>query len=365
MTAQPWTLWGIDLSYFTGKLEAILRAKGMAYERRAITPQNWPKLAAKVGVQHMPYLELPNGDFLSDTTLILRYLEDRAEGPPLSPAPGAARFMARLIEDWGDEGLWRPAMYYRWRVPESKHMQARRIIEQMKIDLPLPFWLKKRAVIHRQYGTYVKADGVRDAATRAATEQLYLNLLDDLNAIFERRPFLLGDRPTDADFGLFGPFFRHFFGDPVPGPLMQDRAPYVLLWAARLWAIKPADFAGKPIIDTVPDDLGPIVGHITQAYLPYLRANAHAVAAGEKQTVSRSYGVQWTEFTKPFRLWCLADLQDQFAALDGAGQGTVTALLGDTAIEALTAPLPVPPVAPPALPIRVKGAKPVDSWMRA
>ena len=364
MSEQKWIVWGLDLSLFTGKLEAILRAKGIAYERKNITSKLWPQLARKVGIQHMPYIELPDGRFLSDTTLILRYLEEHTDGPTLCAAPGATRFMSRLIEDWADEYLWRPAMYYRWNHPDSREMMSGRIVDQFAIDIPAPRWLKKRMTIARQLGIYVKRDGVRTKAQKDATEALYLWLLDELNSIFERRPFLLGDRPCEADFGLFAPFFRHFFADPVPGPIMQDRAPYVLLWAARLWATKPADFEQDPLIGAVPDDLTPILSHIGEAYLPYLRANAQAVAKGEKWTKSTSLGVEWQEFTKPFRLWCLSDLQDQFAALSDDQKTAVETRLGKPALDLITAPLPATPDTPPGLPITPKGERARDSWMR-
>lgn len=364
MEDKQWIVWGIDLSYFTGKLEALLRAKGIAYHRNNITMGIWGKLGRKVGVQQMPYVELPNGDFLSDTTLIQRYLDDVCEGPALSAAPGHARFISRLIEDWGDEYMWRPAMYYRWWVPESRHISARRIAEQIGADMKAPLWIKKRMIIRRQYGTYVYADGVRTAAQREATENLYLTMLGHLDDIFAKRPYLLGNRPTEADFGLFGPFFRHFFGDPVPGAIMQDHARHVLLWAARLWASKPSDFEAQPIVADVPDDLAPILKHIAGTYIPYLRANANAVAGDEKFTHYHGDGVDWKEFAKPFRLWCLSDMQDQFKALDEAEQAKVRTLLSDQAVDQLMAALPATPVPPPALPIKPKSGKAVDSWMR-
>src|SRR5450755_2675865 len=60
--------------------------------------------------------------------------------------------------------------------------------------------------------------------TRAHTESSYANALEALEPLFARREFVFGDRPTIADIGLMGPFWRHFVHDPTPARLMQDRA---------------------------------------------------------------------------------------------------------------------------------------------
>ena len=62
----------------------------------------------------------------------------------------------------------------------------------------------------------MRGDGVT-AATREHVESVYLRSLEQLAANFAVRPFLLGERPTLADFGFFASMFRHFGLDPDAG----------------------------------------------------------------------------------------------------------------------------------------------------
>ena len=83
-----------------------------------------------------------------------------------------------------------------------------------------PEWLKRRYWRRRQLGTFVRGDGV-GAATRGAVEATYLDLIDALEKSFARRPYVLGERPVEADFGLFGSVFRDFGCDPAPARVMR------------------------------------------------------------------------------------------------------------------------------------------------
>jgi len=367
---EPWAVYGVDLSYYTGKVEAILRAKGVQYERHNHTIAERRRTVSAVRIAHMPIIERADGSFMSDSTLIHRWLEAHHPGPALSPVDPAARFAARLIEDWGDEHWWRPAMAWRWLYSESRTVASGRIVDQAMADMRLPRFIKKLIIRARQYINYVYLDGVRTKAHRKAVEDHYLELLDVLEPILKSHPFIMGDRPTEADFGMFAPLFRHFFGDVKTGPIMQDRAPNVMLWCARLWAITPEQIEQAAPVTAIPGDLGPVFDMITRDYLPYLTANAKAVAAGDKDTVHKMQGLEWREPTKPFRLWCLSELHKEYDALSSSGRHKMEEVLGKDAITHLTTPLPAEPIAPPALPIypitdpAQKRAKVVDSWMR-
>jgi hypothetical protein len=117
----------------------------------------------------------------------------------------------------------------------------------------------------------VFGDGV-SRRTDAWVKRLYFEELETLEAIFERRPFLLGSRPTWADFGYFGSMFRHFGNDPESAEVMRREAPAVYEWLARLWKgdLAPVEWQFDP------SGLRAAFRRIREDYLPYLQANMRA-----------------------------------------------------------------------------------------
>jgi len=47
-------------------------------------------------------------------------------------------------------------------------------------------------------------------------------------------PFVLGRKPSLADYGLLGPLYAHLYEDPVPGFIMRTRFPMVAEWCERV-----------------------------------------------------------------------------------------------------------------------------------
>jgi hypothetical protein len=199
-----------------------------------------------------------------------------------------------------------------------------------------------------------------------AVEQCYRDTLATLEAIFTRRPFVLGARPSEADFGFFGSMFRHFFSDPAPARIMRERAPGVQEWVARMWNLRPERFAEEPLPDRIPDDLGALRDAIAAVYLPYLDANAAAYARGDALVGYEVAGTVFSEPVKPYRVWCHDRLQAALAALDDAARAEVRRVLGDDVLARLATPSPKPVESlVPALPLAgPRAAKAVDSWWR-
>ena len=361
----PLIVYGSTASYFTGKLEAYLRAKGISYRLEPFSESNMRRAARYTGVTQVPQVECADGSWLLDTTLIIEHYERLRPEPAVTPRDAAVAFVSQLLEDYADEWLWRPAMHYRWSFPETARLRSAWLAEHVA-ERSVPQWLKRRYWRRRQHGIFVSGDGVT-TETRGAVEASYLETLDALEAIFSRRPFVLGERPTEADFGFFGPMFRHFFCDPAPARIMRERAPGVQEWVARMWNLRPECFASKPLPDRLPDDLGALFASVTDIYLPYLEANVAAYAAGDKLVRYHVQGATFTEPTKPYRVWCRDRLQRRLVALDEPPRAEVRRALGSSdAVARLAVPSPKPAEdVIGALPVKAGRAKPVDSWWRA
>jgi glutathione S-transferase len=342
MNAPELVVHGLDLSYFTGKLEAYLRAKGLAYRLEEMTIGSFRALARKTGIAQMPQLELPSGALLTDTSRIIDQLELERPAPSITPRDPVARFAAALLEDFGDEHLWRPALYFRWAFDDDARLMSARLARGMLRDVPAPFWIRRRIILARQRSRYLRQDGVTPR-TAPAIETLYRATLDAMNRALASRPFLMGERPTRADIGFFGSMFRHFASDPTPAALMRARAPRVLAWTARLWAITPADVAHAPEPIGIPDDLTPFADMIAGDFLPYLAANAEAARAGASRTRFVSGGAHFVVPANPYRAERLARIRDRLRALDANEQAAIEVWLGPGAIALIEkAPDPTP-----------------------
>jgi len=357
---------GAQESYFTGKLEAYLRAKGIPYLNVPFTMEELQQAAAHTGVFQIPQVACPDGSWLVDTTLIIDCLDRVHPEPRVSPTDPATNFVALLLEDYADEWMWRSAMHYRWSFNNGAELLSSWLAEHSpESDVSLAE--KKATWYARQKGTFVDGDGVT-GETRAAVESSYHHALTTLEAIFASRDFILGDRPTQADFGFMGPMFRHFFCDPDPARLMRDTAPGVHEWVARMWNMKPRRFSSAAQIEAIPSDIDDLLEPVVSVYLPYLLANQYAVIAGQEQVSYDALGVGWTEPAKPYRLWCLDQLRKSYHALDDAARAQVADTLGATSAEEILSMAPTGHcdrlIGP--LPIAASGSdRPIfDSWGR-
>ncbi len=323
----PLTVYGSSISYFTGKLENYLRIKGIPYQLQALTAPHHQKLVKEnTGSSQMPALQLADGRWMSDTTPIINWFETEHPAPPVTPADPLQRFFSLLLEDYADEWLWRPAMHYRWFYKKGARFASYHLVDEIAKDMPLPAFFMRGIITRRQRGGYTTGDGITPDQV-PGVEAIYQRTLEQLQAIFSKRPFLLGDKPSLADIAFSGPFFRHFALDPVPAEIMRQQAPAVWEWAARLWNFKLQDCPGQ-LLQGIPGDWGPILDEIGTHYLPYLNANIDAVMAGQKRFDAdiggvRYKGARWSKY----RVWCLQQLRDHFNALAPADQDIARNLL--------------------------------------
>ena len=321
-------VYGSEYSYFTGKFEAYLRYKEIPYVRRplGLTLYAW-RLPRLLGAAQLPTVQLPDGRWMTDTTPMIAWLEDRHPEPPILPSDPLQRLVALLIEDFGDEWLWRPAMHYRWSFAEDRRLLSGRLSREL-VRAPLPLALRRRWFARRQRRLFVTGDGV-DARTRPHVEAAYRRVLDILDPVFAERPFLFGERPTIADIGLFGPMFRHFALDPTPARLMRNRAPSVFEWVARMWNARAVRIGGRPLAEGVPADLEPLLAEAGETHLPMLAANALAHASGRAHHDFTVQGVTYRSVpTSRYRVWALARLRDAYLGLGAADAAAAAEVLG-------------------------------------
>ncbi len=107
-------LYSGPLSLFTAKVRIALDEKGLDYERIEVgwSPKtryepHHPDVIAFNPKRQVPILV--DGDVvITDSTVILEYLEEVVPTPPLYPSDAASRARCRHFEAWADEVLFAP-----------------------------------------------------------------------------------------------------------------------------------------------------------------------------------------------------------------------------------------------------------------
>jgi glutathione S-transferase len=327
-----YTIYGMFCSYFTKKLENYFLVKGIPYRFVELDAPGFSQIPKNVGVMQIPVVQCPDGSWMCDTTAIIEHFEQGTAAPTIRPRDAFTAFCSAFLEDCFDEWLWTPALYYRWAFEMDERRRSEEFTYTVTSNgLPLPRFLLRKVIKARQTKVHLKQNGLISSAHYRQTEQLYIDLIDTLQPILKKRPFLFGDRPCEADFGLQGPMFPHFANDPTPQEIMQVRAPHVFRWVARLWSTRPEEVNAAKEIMEVPDDLKELMQMLASQYVPYLFANREAFYAGKDLTRYTVDGLDWEVVTAPYRVYCLSQLQKQYQGLSAADR--------DRAVEFLGAPI--------------------------
>jgi glutathione S-transferase len=318
-SAGRYRVYVMDVSYFSGKFEAYLRYKGIPWQRIDVDWRRMQELQAHTGMMRVPTVLTPAGEWLQDSTPMIDWFERRHPEPAVLPSDPYQAFFCRLLEDYADEWLWRPALHYRWSHKADARLLGDRIAREVLAGRRGPHFLKAAVMRRRQYRTYVRRDGVT-SETRVHVEALYLATLDRLERILSRHPFLLGDRPALVDFGFFASMFRHFSLDPTPSRIMRDRAPRVYSWVARLWNARAGETTGPWVASgSLPEGWEPFLLDLGAAYLPYLHANAVAYREGKRRLDYSVHGVTFRQVPAVrYRVWCRERLQRHYEDLPKA-----------------------------------------------
>jgi len=342
MSAPPgdghYVMYGAEFSLYSGKLRSYLRKKGIPFDERTATARRYRRfIILRTGVRFIPVLHTPDDEVLQDTSVIIDALERRHPEPSVYPATPAQRVVSLLMELLGDEWLLVPAMHYRWNKPGQERFLYREFGSMLFPWLPPPLQRAIGKRIAARFAGFVPRLGITEA-TQDAVERRYEQLLGALERHFAEVPYLLGERPTIADFGLIAPFYAHLYRDPWPGRHMREHAPGVARWVERMMAPEPARGALLPD-DRVPDSLLDVMRPMCSDYMPiladtvrrledYLEVNGPGELPRTIGTHAFSIdGDTGERIVLPYSVWMLQRVQAAHAALDGEARARSRATL--------------------------------------
>lgn len=277
---DPVTLYGMKISMFTGKVRSYLIKQGIAFNEIAPVTEHFQSvILPQIGRRIIPVIETSDGTLIQDTTDIIDYFEDRKDVVLSAyPKDTLTKLLSLILELFGDEGLLRPAMHYRWNFPDRTDgfithgfggWQGPDVSEDDKARV------KKTMT---KFNGFLPALGV-SKDTIPEIEQSFGKLLDILEAHFVRTPYFFGDHPTIGDYGMMCSLYAHLARDPVPASLMKNRAPSLYRWTERMNA-PHADYSDMPYYQAsgdLPETLAPLFQYIADYFLPELRMNVEVM----------------------------------------------------------------------------------------
>lgn len=265
----PYILYGAPHSLYTGKARCYLRNQGIKYaERPTWHPDFGERIAPQLGRAIIPVLETPDGEIVQDTIDIIDYFERQGTAYPVYPTTPLQRVIAVVIEYFGCQAMLKHAMHYRW----SYLAQQEDFLRHAFASGSGPAIAEK---VMGRMNAYLPMLGVT-AETAPLIERSFETLLDTLDAHFAVMPYVLGGRPSIADYGLIAPLFAHLGRDPVPAQIMKQRAPRVYRWVERMNA-PGFDVVEYPVAapefvtdDAIPASLEPFLAYIAEDMFPEL-----------------------------------------------------------------------------------------------
>ncbi len=344
------TLYGAEMSLYSGKARSYLRKQGFEFEEIKASVNVYKNIIVpNTGVRFIPVVKTADGRYLQDTSVIIDELEKQSGAPSVYPSTPKQRLVSQLLEVYGDEWLLIPAMHYRWNFPQ----QNQPFIYQEFGSAVFPNGPKflKRYVgkkLGAKFRGFVPGLGITEKSI-PAIEHSYVSLLSELDVHFAQHEFLLGARPSIGDFGLIGPLYAHLYRDPAPGELMRKKAPHVAKWVERM--ISDETFDGDLIGDDhVPKTLLPVLLRMSREQLPVikdtqLRLDDWRAQQDEGATVPRILGehhihIEGVEVSRkvlPHSLWKWQRPFDFYTSLEDSSE--VDRMLAQAGFEM---PLTVP-----------------------
>jgi glutathione S-transferase len=378
-------LFAMPASLYSAKARAYLRTHRIPHrEVPPGDPRYVNEVVPAIGRWIIPVLKTPDGTLIQDTVDVIDRL-DRDLSPELSayPATPVHRVIAHLLDLFGGEGLLRPAMHYRWNFDEANlDFLANDFSAALVLD---PDPEAKRAAFD------FASSRMRRVTTRFGVtpetipdvERSFLRFLDLFDAHLADAPYLLGGRPTIADFAFAGPLYAHLSRDPYPSMLMKRHARRVYRWTERMNApgLDSGEYGDRgPELfpdDAVPATLCDLLAYIGEEFTAdilaqvagadaWLAANPQAAegdliggrpdrrAIGTTMLRWRGHAVEVGVL--PYRVHMLQRLQRAFADTAPATQNTLTALFAKSGLEPLLGARPRR---------RVERRENVEVWGRA
>lgn len=305
---RTYRLFGNELSPYSVKVRSYLRFKGIPHEWIIRSPATEEEFQRYAKLPLIPLLITPEGRGLQDSTPIIETLERRQREPEIVPADPRLAFVSSLLEEYADEWVNKPMFHYRWFYETDARSAAERLAASVMPDVEPSAAVQ---MISKRMVSRLSFVG-SSAETRETIEASFLRLVDYLEQHLRHRPYLLGQRPALADFGLFGQLYE-CATDPTPGAILRQRGPHILEWLQRMQSprlegdFEPFEVLGPALLPLLKEEIG-------ETFLPWTLANEAALAVGQQEFQLMLQGRPFRQSVQKYHAKSLAALREKYRA---------------------------------------------------
>lgn len=335
-------LWCDGNSPYSCKLRTYLNYKEIPYKRMRINLKTYYNIIPeKVGMSIMPVLIAPNDDVLQDTTPIIEEFEKQFSHNSCTPEDPRLAFIMWLLEDFGDEYLTRFSMHYRWGNDINRNTLSHRLGRSMSYgDVNMHATKVAPMILARQTG-FDKPLGLGKAENRESLDEQLIDLLAILDKHFSQFQFLLGDKPSVADFALYGHLYAHMLQDPFSAEIMESKGSRTCNWIDTINELgDPRGFIGQTefgkwidLDDNIPGSLSELLSFVGKTHIPFATGTALAAHEGRKEFTANIYGLDTQFLAFQYRAWSFENVQNYYQDLNESDKAFVEKVLTQSHVQ--------------------------------
>ena len=338
----PIKLIGNNGSPYTRKMVSLLRYKHIPYKIIWGEPDEYldrHNIEKPKPVLHPTFL-FENSDkkiiAVTDSTPIIRKLEKEFASRSTIPSNPVLKFLNYLLEDYGDEWGTKFMFHYRWY--DHKDINNAGTLLPLYANTTLTneeLSQKKEKISNRQIGrVWVVGSNPKTAPIIDKSFKKVISILEDH---FISYPFLLGYRPSSADFAFFGQLSQLVGFDPTPRSIIQNISMRTVAWVGKTEDLSGLEPSSEDWISdsTLPLTIKSIFSEIGKTYVPTMLKNEDAYNKGHEKRKEEILGCEWEQRTFPYQVKCLKWIREEFESLTSNEQQKALNLLKETGCEKL------------------------------
>ena len=330
---NPIPIGGVPASPYTRKMISLMRYRRISYVIEWGDPRD---LIRRFGVEEPKPVLLPVMIFevdgkhkaVTDSTPIIRHLEIEFSPRSVIPSDPKLAFLNYVLEDFGDEWVTKYMFHYRWYFKDD--------IEKAGTILPLLHGISLDDDSHAAFKKHISDLQISrlgvvgsNELTAPIIEASYKRFLGQLDHCLSKHPFLFGNRPSSADFALFGQLSALIGFDPTSRALAHEISPKVVAWQdlmEDLSGLKPNESDWINFKDAEQNLLS-LFQEVGKVYLPALLANSRAINQEEKTWTAEIDGAKWEQKSFPYQAKCLKWINNEFQKLNESDQKQIKEFL--------------------------------------